>query len=169
MINIAKQEGKVVYYNTMSVSEVDRLVKAFEKNYPGIAVESFRTTKEKLVSRLFAEDRAGRTLADVVSVNHAVMHLLRLKGILAKHDNPEASAYGPGFKDRDGYWTGLYGPTAVVVYNVNKVRPEERPKTYEDLLHPKWKRKMALDGSKWEWFAAQLQIMGRERGLAFMK
>ncbi len=168
-IEAAAREGKVTYYTTMSVQEADTLVKAFERNYPGIKAEVFRTTKEKLVSRLLAEDRSGRTLADVVSVNDVVMHLLRLRGILGRYDNPEAAAYEPGFRDPDGYWTGLYGPTAVIVYNTRMVKPKELPKSYEDLLDPKWKGKIAMDGSKWEWFAAQLQIMGREKGLAFMR
>jgi len=169
LIKAAEQEGKVVYYSTMSVQETDKAVKEFMKKYPGIKAEYFRITKEKLVSRLLAEDSADRTMADVVSVNDMVMELLRIRNILGPYNNPEASAYSPGFKDRSGYWTGLYGPTAVIVYNTRLVKPESAPKTYEDLLDPKWKGKMGMDGSKWEWFAAQLQIMGQEKGLAFMK
>ncbi len=168
-IKAAEQEGKVVYYTTMSVQETDRILREFKKKYPRIATESFRITKERLVARLLAEDAAQRTAADVVSVNDMVMELLRLRGVLGKYDNPEAAAYGPDFKDRHGCWTGLYGPTAVIVYNTRMVKPEDVPKSYEDLLHPRWKGRMGMDGSKWEWFAAQLQIMGQEKGMAFMK
>lgn len=168
LIKAASQEGKVVYYHTMSITDADKVTKAFNKKYPDIRVELMRTTKEKLITRLLAEDSAGRTIADAVSVNDVVMHLLRIKGILGKYDNPEAAAYGPEFKDRNGYWTGLYGASAVLVYNTKLVKPTDVPKSWDDLLDPKWKGKMGMDGSKWEWFAAQLQIMGREKGLAFM-
>ena len=169
LIKGAEQEGKVVYYTTMSVQETDRILREFKKKYPQITTESFRITKERLLTRLLAEDSANRTGADVVSVNDMVMELLRLRGILGKYDNPEAAAYGAGFKERSGYWTGLYGPTAVIVYNSKMVKPEDVPRTYDDLLQPRWKGKMGMDGSKWEWFAAQLQIMGQEKGMAFMK
>ena len=169
IVKAAEQEGKVLYYTTMSVQESDRILREFKKKYPRITPEYFRITKEKLVTRLMAEDSANRTVADVVSVNDMVMELLRRRGILGKYDNPEAAAYGAEFKERSGYWTGLYGPTAVIVYNTKMVKPEDVPRNYDDLLHARWKGKMGLDGSKWEWFAAQLQIMGQEKGMAFMK
>jgi len=169
VVKAAEQEGKVVYSTTMSVQETDRVLRDFKKKYPRITAESFRLTKEKLVTRLLAEDAANRTTADVVSVNDMVMELLRLKGVLGQYDNPEAAVYGPGFKEKNGYWTGLYGPTAVIVYNSRLVKPEDVPKSYDDLLLPRWKGKMGMDGTKWEWFAAQLQIMGQEKGMTFMK
>jgi iron(III) transport system substrate-binding protein len=43
------------------------------------------------------------------------------------------------------------------------------PKSYEDLLDPKWKDKLMIESTKADWFAGMLQIMGQERGLQFMR
>jgi iron(III) transport system substrate-binding protein len=169
MIKDAEKEGKVVFYTTVTIQQADKLLAAFTKRYAGIKAEYLRTSQDKILTRVVAEDSAGRTMADVVQVNDVVLNLLRLKRILGKYDNPEATAYGPEFKDPDGYWTGFNGITDVIVYNTKMVKPEDVPKKYEDLLDPKWKGKMGMDGSKFEWFAAQLQNMGQEKGLAFMK
>ena len=69
LVKAAEHEGKVVYYSTMSVQETDKAVRGFMKKYPGIKAEYFRITKEKLVSRLLAEDSADRT---IISSMHRV-------------------------------------------------------------------------------------------------
>ena len=57
----------------------------------------------------------------------------------------------------------------MTAYNTRLVAPRMVPKTYDDLLDPKWKGKLMMEGTKADWFAGMLQIMGQERGLQYMR
>src|SRR5947208_1425769 len=72
-------------------------------------------------------------------------------------------------KAKEGYWVSAYHNASVVSYNTNLVKPQELPKSYDDLLDPKWKGKMLMDSRETEWYASMLQILGREKGLRLMR
>ena len=90
------------------------------------------------------------------------------KGVLGHYTSPESRFFPDEFKVKD-FWTGTYCMPNVFTYNTKLVRKEDLPKTYEELLDPKWKGKMMMEPTKVDWFANMLQIMGREKGLQFMK
>ena len=72
-------------------------------------------------------------------------------------------------KDKEGYFTSLYVIPIVLGYNTNLVKRADAPKTYEDLLQPKWKGNMFLDDESYEWFAVLLKQIGRDKGLQYMR
>jgi ABC-type Fe3+ transport system substrate-binding protein len=98
---------------------------------------------------------------------------LKLAGYLAKYDSPSLAAYPRESKDPDGYWatTNLYFMTAGI--NTRMVPRDEAPKTYEDLLNPRWKDQMGWStsgGSGAPVFVGNiLQSMGQERGMAYLE
>ena len=57
----------------------------------------------------------------------------------------------------------------VLGYNTNLVKRAEAPKSYEDLVQPRWKSNIFLDDEAYEWFAVMLKHLGREKGLQFMR
>lgn len=166
---MAKKEGKVVYYTTMNMTETVKLVNGFKKKYPFMNVETFRTGDEALISKIETEARLGKHLWDVLSITGFTGYHLFQKGFFAKYDSPERRFIMDGSKDKEGYWTSNYTNSHIVVYNTELVPKEQAPKKWEDLLDPKWKGKMALDAKDFEWFANMLRFMGEEKGLAFMK
>ncbi len=168
LIEGAKKEGKVIWYTTMPVQDVDRLLKGFAAQYPYIKIEILRLSAVSLRNKVLAEARMKKHSFDVVSIGiDAFYHLLK-QGLIAKYNSPERKSYHDDLKDREGYWTGFYQNTHVIAYNTKLVSPSDVPHSYEDLLSPKWKnKKLALDNKDWNWFAAQLEIMGREKGLEF--
>jgi iron(III) transport system substrate-binding protein len=165
----AKKEGRVTYYTTMNMSETIKLVNGFKKKYPFMKVETFRSGDEALISKVETEARLGRHLWDVMSITGFAGYHLFQKGFFAKYDSPERRSIMDGSKDKEGYWTSNYTNSHIVVYNTQLVPKDQAPKTWEDLLDPKWKGKMALDAKDFEWFANMLKFMGEEKGLAFMK
>jgi len=74
-------------------------------------------------------------------------------GFIAPYKSPQAAGYPEGFKDPNGYWTDLYDNLIVTAFNTTRVKREEIPKRYEDLLQPRWKGRMVLDQNEDRWFA----------------
>ncbi len=168
LIENAKREGEVVYYASMNLSEANALIMEFEKRYPFVKVRLQRTGSEKLLTRVLTEARARKHLADVIQTVEFSMHLFSRGGILARYLPEGNSLYPKEFKE-EGFWTTVYYNAYVTAYNTKLVAPRALPKTYRDLLDAKWKDKLMIEGTKADWFAGMLQIMGRERGLHYMR
>jgi iron(III) transport system substrate-binding protein len=169
LAELARKEGKVVYYTTMNMTETTKIINGFKKKYPDIEVEIYRTGDEALLSKIETEARLGRHLWDVVCITGFAGYHLFEKGFFAKYDSPERRFIMKGSKDKNGYWTSNYTNSHIVVYNTQLVPKDQAPRAWEDLLDPKWKGKMALDAKEFEWFANMLKFMGEEKGVAFMK
>jgi len=167
-MELAKREAEVVYYASMNLSEANALIGEFERRFPFIKVKLNRATSEKLLTRLLAEYSAKRSFADVIQTVEFSMHILARRGILARYAPQANSLYPKQFKE-EGYWTTVYYNAYVTGYNNKLVPAENLPKTYDDLLDPIWKGKLMMEGTKAEWFAGMLQIMGAERGLKYMR
>jgi iron(III) transport system substrate-binding protein len=115
------------------------------------------------------ERKTGTHTADTVSVGEFETYHLQRRGYIVPYKTPFAASYPDGFKDPNGYWTDLYDNLIVTAYNTSRVRREELPKRYEDLLHPRWKRRMVLDRNEDRWFANMLHLMGEKKGMEFMQ
>jgi iron(III) transport system substrate-binding protein len=167
-LDAAKREGEIVFYASMNLAEANIMIAEFEKRYPSIKVKLNRAGSEKLLTRVLAEARAKRVTADVIQTVEFSMHILKRNGVLARHIAPGDYLYPKNFKD-EGFWTTVYYNPYVTAYNTRLVAPRMVPKSYDDLLDPKWKGKMTMEGTKADWFAGMLQIMGQERGLQYMR
>lgn len=165
----ARKEGKMVFYTSVETEFARSLAVAFEAKYPFIKTDIFRSTHEKILSRMNIERQTGTYTADVVSVGEFETYHMQKKGFIAPYKSPLATAYPDGFKDPNGYWTDLYDNVIVTAYNTNRVKREELPKRYEDLLHPRWKGRMALDQNEDRWFANMLYLMGEKKGMELMQ
>ena len=168
LVEAAKREGEVVYYASMNLSEANALMGEFEKRYPFVKVRLHRTGSEKLLSRVLTETRAKRNLADVIQTVEFSMHIFGRAGILARYVPQSNSLYPKEFKD-EGFWTTVYYNAYVTGYNTKLVAPSILPKTYDDLLDPRWKEKLMIESTKADWFAGMLQIMGQDRGINYMR
>ena len=167
-LDAAKREGEIVFYASMNLAEANIMIAEFEKRYPSLKVKLNRAGSEKLLTRVLAEARAKRVAADVIQTVEFSMHILKRSGVLARYIAPSDFLYPKNFKD-EGFWTTVYYNPYVTAYNTRLVAPRMAPKTYDDLLDPKWKGKMTMEGTKADWFAGMLQIMGQERGLQYMR
>jgi iron(III) transport system substrate-binding protein len=169
LIEEAKKEGKVVVYAAYSAPDANAFKAAFEKKYPFIQFEYFRAGKDKLLEKYLTEVRAGQYLPDVYQSSIFPMTTLMQRGLIGKYASPERGVYGNDFKDKEGYWTTAYINAMTMAYNTRIVKPAEVPKSYDDLLQPKWKGKMGMDLNKTEWYVAMLQMMGEEKGKKYME
>jgi len=168
-IEKARQQGKVVVYSSMGSSDVNAVARAFERKYPFIKLEPYRTSSEKTLVRLVNEHRARKYLGDVVTVDGIQAAVLKEHRILDRYVSQEAAHFSPQWQDPDGYWTAIHQILFVMAYNTRLVFQSDAPKRYEDLLLPRWKGKLGMDTEEYYWFGSMLELMGREKGLEFMR
>ena len=142
-IDGARKEGKVVWYTSLALPSAEKVAKLFEAAYPGIKVEVHRTGSQRILQRVMQELQANLKIADVIHTSDAGHFvLLKDKKLLAKYTPPGLEPFPSGFKDKDGYYYGLRATVNAIAYNTKNVSAAEAPKTWKDLLDPKWKGKL---------------------------
>jgi iron(III) transport system substrate-binding protein len=143
IIEAAKKEGEVNFYGAITVNISKRISDLFEKKY-GIPVKHWRGDATEIVNRVLTEARAGRSTFDVTLGNEAVMQALEEKNILGVFDPPAAKGYPKQFRDPDMRMTAWRVLPYGINYNHQMIRAEDAPKSYEELLLPKWKGKFGI-------------------------
>ena len=144
LIEAAKKEGKVIYYTSVDLPLAEKIAKAFEAKYPGVAVRVERTGAERVFQRI-AQEYASRIHAvDVVNSSDAAHFIVwKRDGILAAYVPEDVGKYYPAeHSDTDGMLATFRIGLSIIAYNTNLVKKEEAPKSFADLLDPKWKGKM---------------------------
>ncbi|MGH7887074.1 MAG: ABC transporter substrate-binding protein [Candidatus Binatia bacterium] len=169
LVERAKKEGTFMLYSSMNAPDVNHLFDGFRKKYPFIAPKAYTTRSAALLERVITEARAGKHFADVIQGNAFTLYLLAKRGQTDSYLSPEAKNYPDSFRDPAGGWIAVYLQLNVLAYNTKLVARSEAPKGYEDLLNAKWKGRMALDDKQYIWYDGLLKVMGREKGLAYMK
>jgi iron(III) transport system substrate-binding protein len=144
LIEAAKKEGKVVYYTSIDLPIAERIAKSFEAKFPGIAVRVERTGAERVFQRIGQEYASRIRAVDVVNSSDAAHFVAwRRDGILQPFVPQDvAQHYAPEHKDPDGLFAAFRVGLCVIAYNTTLVKKEEAPKSYADLLDPKWSGKM---------------------------
>ncbi|MFQ5903261.1 MAG: ABC transporter substrate-binding protein [Candidatus Binatia bacterium] len=165
----AKKEGSVTWYSTTSNSQLQKFMEGFNKKYPYIKLQWVRGKTHLLVNRMTAEAGAGKHLVDITNSGASGTQLLVQRGLLIPVESQIRDAYDPEFKDDKGYWVNMTVFLCPFAYNTDLVKPEEAPKSFADLLDPKWKGKMALDTRPNRFVPALLQEWGEERSMDYFK
>ena len=141
----ARREGAFVHYSVSNAELINAYVKAFMNKYPFIKADYWRGSGNQLVFRTLMEHRAGKLAADVISVGTENVSALKKAGLYARYRSPEAQFYPREQYDKEGYFYSDSLGLATIAYNHQLVKKEEAPKTYNDLLGPKWKDSLTID------------------------
>jgi iron(III) transport system substrate-binding protein len=142
-VEAAKKEGKVVVYGSVPPQAMEGLHQAFKKKY-GIDVEYWRGSSTVVSERALTEWRAGRPGFDVVEANRAVHLIMKQEGLFTKYIPPSSEKFPAKFKEKDGLITPWRVLPISILYNTDMVKPNDIPKTFEDLLNPKWSGKITF-------------------------
>ncbi|MBI2989315.1 MAG: extracellular solute-binding protein [Deltaproteobacteria bacterium] len=169
LLEKAKKEGKVVLYTGQTIEDLKEITPLFEKKYPFVKVDIFRSGAAKLFARALSEYRAGKHLADIFGSSFWATQQYFEKGLLGNYKSPEGQAIPEYCKDKEGYWSCDYINIGVIAYNTKLVPREKAPRSYQDLLDPWWKGKIGLDDTGFRWYGSMLKIMGKEKGQNFMQ
>ena len=169
-LDAARKEGVVSWYTTLAISESQPLAHAFEKIYPFLKVNLYRSQAEKLLTKIGTEARAGQYLFDVLAANDIEFFILLKQGVFAPYRSVESKAYPAGYKDPKGFWTDTYNNYHTICYNTRQVSPREAPKDWKDLRDAKWKGgKIALVRNAVPWYGNMIKIMGEKEGRVFFE
>ena len=140
LIEAAKKEGKVTWYTSVDLPLSEKVAKAFEAKYPGIAMKVERSGAERNFQRIGQEYASKIYVCDVVNSSDAA-HLIIWKrgGLLAPYVPEDVARDFPETqKDPDGMYASWRFTLCPMAYNIKLVKPEDAPKSYADLLDPKW-------------------------------
>ena len=144
LIDAAKKEGQVIYYTSIDLPVAEKLAKAFEAKYQGIAVRVERTGAERVFQRIGQEYASNIHAVDVVNSSDAA-HFIAWKrsGILAPYVPEDVAKFYPvEHRDADGQFASFRVWLSIIAYNTNLVKAEEAPKSFADLLDQRWKNKI---------------------------
>ena len=144
LIAAATKEARVNYYTSVDLPVAEKLAKAFEAKFPGIAVKVERSGAERNYQRLGQEYASKIYNCDTINSSDAAHFIVWKRDGLLEPLVPEdvAKHYAPEFKDADGTHATWRIMLSVIAYNTRLVKPEEAPKSFADLLDPKWTSKM---------------------------
>jgi iron(III) transport system substrate-binding protein len=144
LIEAARKEGKVSFYTALELPTAEKIGRAFEAKYPGIAVRVERSGAERIFQRIGQEQASGIHAADVVCSTDAGHFIEWERNDWVAPYLPEEMAkhYPPEQVDPDGRHATVCAWLEVIGYNTGLVRREDAPRSYADLLDPKWKGKL---------------------------
>jgi len=164
----ARKEGGLTLYSTMTLEDAGPLLAAFEKKY-GVKVAMWRGLNQKLVQRAVAEARAGKPAADAFEGSGHGMEILHREGLLERFWSPAFADIPAEAFPRHGYYAPDNLLFFVMGYNTKLVKPGEVPRSYDDLLEPRWAGNLGVEASDVVWFAAVAKAMGEAKGLAYFE
>jgi iron(III) transport system substrate-binding protein len=143
LIEAAKKEGQVSYYTSTDLPVAEKVAKAFEAKYSGISVRVERSGAERVFQRIGQEYSSNIHAVDVVNSSDAAHFIVwKRDGVLAPYVPEDVVRFPAEHRDVDGLFASFRVWLSIIAYNTSLVKPEEAPKSFADLLDPKWKGKI---------------------------
>lgn len=174
LIDAARKEGKVVWYTGLGITEAAKpMFDAFMKKYPGIQVDAARYTAPDILLRVQNEAQARNYVVDVAD-GTATIPALVTGNFLDRYVPDPSAKYPPHLKDANGFWTAGWQFFRAVGYNTDMIPKDQAPKTYEDLLNPKYKGAMAWADDPAMigppgFIYSVISQMGEDKGMEYLK
>ena len=172
LIEAARKEGKISYYAAIEINVAERLGKLFEARYPGITVRVERSGAERIFQRIAQEQGSNIHAVDVANSTD-VSHYLEWKknGWLAPYLPEEVVKHFPADQfDPDGLYATSCAWFETIGYNTNLVKAEDAPKSYADLLDPKWQGKLVKGHPSYSGaILTTTYILSRELGWPYLE
>lgn len=168
LIEGARKEGRVNIYTSLNTRDAGPLTEAFEKKY-GIKTALWRSGSEKVLQRAVTEARSGRFAVDVLETNGPEMEALYREKLLAEFNSPHFKDFPPAAFPAHRHYVADRFNFFVIGYNTKLVKPEDVPKSYQDLLSPKFTGRVGIESGDSDWFAAMVKTLGEEKGLEFFR
>jgi iron(III) transport system substrate-binding protein len=164
----AKKEGSLTIYTSATTEDINALTSAFEKKY-GIKTNVWRASSENIIQRAATEARGNRFDADVFETDSVAMEALHREKLLQVVKSPYLADLIPAAIPPHGEWIGDRVQIFTAAYNTDRIKKADLPKTFDDLVDPKWKGKLGIEAADNDWFSAVVTDMGEEKGLKLFR
>lgn len=173
LIKGAKKEGAMTIYSALTINQALRpLVKGFMAKYPFLKVEYWRGSSRKIAQKVLAEMRASSLVADVMEGSGLAKPMVKARAV-ARFSTPATNTIPAKFRDKDSLWVPSRFSYFGTAYNTKLVPAGTQPKTWQDLLDPKWKGKIAWRAKSESGallFITNLRLtMGEKKAEAYLK
>ncbi|HZR67521.1 MAG TPA: extracellular solute-binding protein [Burkholderiales bacterium] len=165
----AKQEGELMVYSSLVQEDQRKLAADFKQRY-GVTLKFWRGSQANILQRVVNETRAGRFEFDALETNAPQVEVLAREQLLQKIASPLLDQeLLPETVPPHGEWAPDRLNLIVYAYNTRAVAASDLPKRWEDLLDPKWKRRIGMESTNVEWFAAVVEALGEKTGLELFR
>jgi iron(III) transport system substrate-binding protein len=169
LVEGAKKEGRFVFYGTLGIDASRPFLEAFRKAHPYLTIGHYRSGELGVYNKVANEAKAGRHEVDIIENSPGSAYTLIHEGLVNPYKSVEASNIRREFNDPKGLWHAYSYLVVGLGYNKMSVKDSEAPKSYDDILNPRWKGKMSLDTEDHDIFGTLLHVWGEEKGLAFFR
>lgn len=161
LVAAAQKEGELSVYHAYPNLTV--VMAAFTKKY-GIKVNAWRAGSEAVLQRIVTEARGSRFDVDIVQNNAPENEALHREKLVQEVRSPYLNDLMPQASPAHREWVGITLDVWIAAYNTNKIKKEDLPKTYQDLLDPKWKNRLGIEANNYGWFGTLVESMGEQQG-----
>jgi iron(III) transport system substrate-binding protein len=170
IVQAARKESEVVWYTTMSSDQSQAFMARFQQKYPFLKPSIVRQGGSALLNRILTEAKAGKYFFDVAHGTGEIVLPLMDMGLLAPYISPERKMIPDDLKDKKGFWTSVYVNSVVLGYNTHLTKGQAVPRSYNDLLQPRWKgRKISVDDTYATFLQGLISVWGKDKALDYAK
>lgn len=169
LIEAAKKEGKLVYWSSTAAADMEQVLSKFRERYPFLKTDHWRSDAVSRQQKLLSEARAGIYNPDAVGTDIELILELKKAGLMKRYDWPSTREWPPSHKDPEGYWVARNDLPIVMAYNTSLVSAAEAPKSWEDVLDPKWKGSVSLGKDGVDWVMMLWAAWGKEKMIRYLK
>lgn len=167
----AGASGELAVYTAWDEGDINALIAAFNKVHPNVKVSGVRSEggRGALLERMLTEIDSGKAMADVYSTGIPDMSAMLQRGEILSYRSPSEANVERRFVFEDGLLHTATHSVFIAAYNKTLLSEKEVPRTWEELLNPKWKGKIAIDQEPNDIVAGFLILMGKEKGENYLR
>ncbi len=164
----AKKEGPISIYTSAQTDDIGAVTAGFEKKY-GLKASIWRAGSEKVLQRAVTEARGNRHTLDVVETNGPEMEAIHREKVFVAVKSPNLAQIIPQALRPHGDWVGTRLNVFVQAYNTKLVAKSEVPKSWDELLHPRWKGRLGIEAEDQDWLAGVCSELGEAKAVKLFK
>jgi iron(III) transport system substrate-binding protein len=168
ILEAATKEGTLTLYTAFRPQDLPLIIAPFEAKY-GIKVKSWRSGSNNVTQRVIREAAGKRPEVDVIMMPASEMEAVYREKLLQAVTSPLTKDLIPIASPPHKNWATVFMNVTVHSYNTQLIKKEELPKSFNDLLDPKWKGKLGIESKAEEWYSKVISVMGEEKGLKFFR
>ena len=169
LVDGANREGMLNLYTSMTAPTAAKVKADFERRYPGVKVNLWRASSESVLQRTVVEARAGRHTFDVLETNGPEMEAAQREKLLQVVRSPHFRDLIPQALMPHREWVATRLNLFVQCFNTHQVNRKDLPQSFDDLLHPRWKGRLAIEAADHDWFMSVIGNLGEEKGLKLFR
>ena len=168
LIEAAREEGSVTVYSSLPVPVMTPVAAAFREKY-GIETNIWRGGSEEILQRTVAEARAGRHMVDVVETASPEVEAIAREQLLQEMESPVFDELMEGAVSPNRGWVASRLIVFVGAYNTLRVSASDAPKTFEDLLDPRWNGRLTVEANDFGWIKGMAEALGEEAAISLLR